>query len=75
MKIASRRTLDDMDFAAELRVQGATWDTIAQVLAATNPCRRVESHLCSRCDWYNAGKGSPRNRKGAIQWLQSWPKA
>jgi hypothetical protein len=32
MKIASRRTLPDMDFAAELRVQGATWDTIAQYL-------------------------------------------
>ncbi len=32
MKIASQRTLDDMDVAAELRVQGATWDTIAQVL-------------------------------------------
>jgi hypothetical protein len=32
MKIASQRTLDDMDSAAELRVQGATWDTIAQVL-------------------------------------------
>jgi hypothetical protein len=32
MKIASKRTLDDMDIAAELRVQGATWDTIAQVL-------------------------------------------
>jgi hypothetical protein len=32
MKIASRRTLHDMEIAAELRVQGATWDTIAQVL-------------------------------------------
>ncbi len=31
MKIASRRTLDGMDIAAELRVQGATLDTIAQV--------------------------------------------
>ena len=32
MKIAWQRTLDDMDSAAELRVQGATWDTIAQYL-------------------------------------------
>ncbi len=32
MKIASQRALDDMDIAAELRVQGATWDTIARVL-------------------------------------------
>ena len=32
MKIASRRTLIDMEIAAELRVQGATWDTIAQYL-------------------------------------------
>ncbi len=32
MKIASKRTLDDMDIAAELRVHSATWDTIAQVL-------------------------------------------
>ncbi len=32
MKIASKRALDDMDIAAELRVHGATWNTIAQVL-------------------------------------------
>ncbi|MFL5339124.1 MAG: hypothetical protein ACJ8F7_03070 [Gemmataceae bacterium] len=32
MKIASRRTLEHMEIAAELRVQGATWDTIAQYL-------------------------------------------
>ena len=29
MKIASKRALDDMDIAAERRVQGATWDIIA----------------------------------------------
>jgi hypothetical protein len=28
MKIASKRTLDDMDIAAELRAQGASWDNI-----------------------------------------------
>ena len=32
MKIASRRTLHHMEIAAELRVQGATWDTIAEYL-------------------------------------------
>ena len=32
MKIASKRTLDDMEIAAELRFHGATWDTIAQYL-------------------------------------------
>ncbi len=32
MKIASKRTLDDMEIATELRVHGATWDTIAQYL-------------------------------------------
>ncbi|MFL5340302.1 MAG: hypothetical protein ACJ8F7_09130 [Gemmataceae bacterium] len=32
MKIASRRTLEHMEIAAELRVHGATWDTIAQYL-------------------------------------------
>ena len=32
MKIASKRTLQDMDIAAELRVHGATWDTIAELL-------------------------------------------
>jgi hypothetical protein len=32
MKIASKRTLDDMDIAAELREHGAIWDTIAQML-------------------------------------------
>src|SRR5260370_14316822 len=32
MKIASKRALDDMDIAAELRVHGATWDTSAKVL-------------------------------------------
>ena len=32
MKIASQRALEHMEIAAELRAQGATWDTIAQVL-------------------------------------------
>ena len=32
MKIASRRTLEHMEIAAELRAQGATWDTIALYL-------------------------------------------
>jgi len=45
MKIASRRTLHDMEIAAELRVQGATWDTIAQYL---DPHKRVLS-LPSLC--------------------------
>ncbi len=38
MKITSRRTLHHMENAAELRVQGATWDTIAQYLG---PHKRV----------------------------------
>ena len=32
MKIASKRTLHDMELAAVLRAYGATWDTIAQYL-------------------------------------------
>src|SRR5438552_7878910 len=32
MKVASKRALDDMDSAAELRALGATWDTSAQML-------------------------------------------
>ena len=32
MKIASRRTLHDMDIAPELRAYGATWETIAEYL-------------------------------------------
>ena len=32
MKIASRRTLEQMEIAAELRVYGASWDTVAQYL-------------------------------------------
>src|SRR5260370_3359361 len=35
MKIASMRALVDMDSAAELRVHGAAWDTIAQVQIGT----------------------------------------
>ncbi len=36
MKIASKRALDGGDIAAELRVHGATWDTVAQVLGRHN---------------------------------------
>ena len=32
MKIASKRTLEQMEIAAELRVYGASWDTVAQYL-------------------------------------------
>jgi hypothetical protein len=32
MKIASKRTLEQMEIAAELRVHGASWDTIANYL-------------------------------------------
>ncbi len=32
MKIASKWALDHMEIAAELRAQGANWDTIAQYL-------------------------------------------
>ncbi len=32
MKMASKRALDDLDIAAELRAHGATWETIARVL-------------------------------------------
>src|SRR5260370_4186721 len=35
MKIASKWTLHDIDIAAELRVHGATWETIAQVQIGT----------------------------------------
>jgi hypothetical protein len=32
MRIASKRTLHDMELAAVLRAHGATWDTIAEYL-------------------------------------------
>jgi hypothetical protein len=35
MKIASKRALDDMYIATELRVPGATWDAIAQAQIGT----------------------------------------
>ncbi len=49
MTIASKRALDDMDIAAELRAQGATLDAIAQVLG------RDQRLLSRRVGYYAAG--------------------
>jgi len=50
MKIASKRTSDDMDVAAGLCVPGATWDTIAQVQIGTmGTCARQSLGKGDRC--------------------------
>ncbi len=50
MTIASKRALDDMDIAAELRAHGASWDTIAQVLG------RHKGVLSRRVGYYAADR-------------------
>ena len=67
MKIASKRTLDDMKIAAEPCVHGATWDIVPQMQIGTMGTTLLSTSLTAQTSNSQGDTSGTRSRARSAQ--------